>query len=339
MNLNSKPAKKKNTEPVALAEIMAPVARDLKQVEIYLLKWADGTSPVMKKMVQAAFRNPGKLIRPGILLLTAAHLSYKGQKKIAAAAAIEAIHTASLIHDDIIDGSPFRRGKKTLAVAYGEKFGLLLGDFFFIKSIATSVTGISPVITEHLVRVTEKMIEGEAEELARMFDFNLEEEMYWRIIELKTASLFEATCLIAAELAGCPKTEKKALSEYGKNLGLAFQVVDDLIDITSSPKETGKPGFSDLREGRLTLPFILARDLADPRVKIRLKNLVQAKKHNRASLNELIALLENTGALKLTIKKAEKLIDKSKKSIMNLKDSPYRRSLIDMADFVLMRRY
>lgn len=339
MNLNSKPAKKENTEPASLAEIMAPVARDLKQVEIYLLKWADGTSPVMKKMVQAAFRNPGKLIRPGILLLTASHLGYKGSKKIAAAAAIEAIHTASLIHDDIIDGSSFRRGKKALAVAYGEKFGLLLGDFFFIKSIATSITGISPVIAEHLVQVTEKMIEGEAEELARIFDFNLEEEMYWRIIELKTASLFETTCLIAAELAGCPKIEKKALSEYGKNLGLAFQVIDDLIDITSSQKETGKPSFSDLREGRLTLPFILARDLAGSSVRIRLKNLLQAKKHNQTSLNELLELLESTGALSLTIRKAEKLIEKSKKSIMKLKETPYRWALINMADFVLTRRY
>ncbi|MBC7364629.1 MAG: polyprenyl synthetase family protein, partial [Candidatus Aminicenantes bacterium] len=165
---------------MSLAEILFPVKRDLQQVEVYLSRWAESTSPAIRKMARAVFKKPGKLIRPGILLLAASHFGYKEKERITAAAAIEAIHTASLIHDDIIDGSSTRRGEKTIATVYGEKFSLLVGDFFFIRSITASVTAISPEITEYLTRATEKMIEGEAEELAHAFDFNLKEKTYWR---------------------------------------------------------------------------------------------------------------------------------------------------------------
>lgn len=328
-----------STEAVSLDEIFAPVKKDLKQVENFFLKWAENASPALKKMATAFFQKPGKLIRPGLLLLAASQLGYRDEKRIAAAAAVEAVHAASLIHDDLIDGSATRRGQQSLALAYGEKFGLLLGDFFFIKSIATSAAAISPASTQLLARVTEKMIEGEAEELAHMMDYSLDEKTYWHIIEYKTASLFETTCLIASELAGASEEDKRALATYGKNLGLAFQVIDDLIDITGSPEETGKPAFSDLREGRLTLPFILARDLAGPRIKRELKRLIEKSTDDRSRLNKLLDFLIKSGALELTYQRAEKLINHSKKSIKNMKETPYRRSLIQMADFVLLRKY
>jgi len=339
MIFTEKPGQKKISETVSLAEILSPVKADLDRVEIYLSKWAESASPVIRKMARAAFRKPGKLIRPGLLLLVASQLGYKGPKRIAAAAAVEAVHTASLIHDDIIDSSDTRRGQKTIAQAYGEKLGLLLGDFFFIRSISNSVTAISPAITEYLAKVTEKMIEGEAEELAHMLDFSLQEKTYWHIIENKTACLFEATCLIAAELAGAPPGEKKALSVYGKNLGLAFQVVDDLMDITGSSEETGKPAFSDLREGRLTLPFILARNLSGQTSQNKLKRLIKESRENHRNLNKLLEWLESTGALSLTYHQAEQLIDKSKKSVEHLKATPYQQSLRQMADFILQRKY
>ena len=339
MNFKERPGLKKSSEPVSLSEILSPVRKDLRQVEVYLSRWADSASPAIRKMARAAFQKPGKLIRPGILLLAASQLGYRGKKRIAAAAAVEAIHTASLIHDDIIDGSATRRGEKTMAAAYGEKFSLLLGDFFFIRSIAASVRAISPKITDYLTRVTEKMIEGEAEELAQAFNFNLEEKTYWYIVESKTASLFEATCLVAAELAGARPKDKKALSAYGKNLGLAFQVVDDLIDITGSPEETGKPAFSDLREGRMTLPFILAREAASTRDKNKLRQLVEKSRNNHGHLKELFVLLNQTGALQQAYDQAEKLVKKSKESINYLPPTPYSLSLLKMADFVLRRKY
>ena len=324
---------------LSLDEIFSPVLGKLKSVENLLPTWSEDTSPQLKRMARKIISKQGKLIRPGILLLITGHLGYKGKKDIKAAAAIEAIHLASLIHDDIIDGSTTRRGKKTALQIFGPDFSLLLGDFFFIRSLAHSLAIDREKIPSLLTSVTQKMIEGEIEELTHAYDYDLSQAKYFKIIEKKTACLFQATCELACRLGRATKKETEALKKYGLNLGLVFQVVDDLLDLLGNPSETGKPGFLDLKEGRITLPIILILKKADGRTRASLINWLDEIKHSSARMNlrPLLRLLQESRALEQTHDLAKSLAQKAKQSALALKPTVYRQLLLDLVDFVLYR--
>lgn len=324
----------------SLDEIFSPVSKELKAVEQVLQTWSEATSPAIKKMARQVLSRQGKLIRPGLLLLVTAHLGYKGKENIRTAAAVEAIHTASLIHDDIIDSSPTRRGQKTVVRVFGPGFSLLLGDYLFIRSISNSLAVSEKNITRILARVTEQMIEGEIEELAQSYNFNLTERQYHQIIRKKTAGLFQAICELACELGEAPEEDASALVAYGLNLGLTFQVIDDLLDLVGNPVETGKDRFSDLREGRVTLPVILAFKNSSPEMKNLMKLLLEKLrvKPEEKSFSDLLRLLENNGALELTFKQAEKLAERARRAVLKLVPSIYRQSLLGLVDFVLYRK-
>jgi octaprenyl-diphosphate synthase len=332
--------KPKNKEASSLDEIFSPVSQDLRQVEKLLQVWYCATSPVIKKMASQVISSQGKLIRPGLLLLATGHLGYRGNEGVRTAAAVEAVHTASLIHDDIIDDSPTRRGQKTAARIFGTGFSLLLGDYLFIKSIGNSLAITRKNIPQILARVTEQMIEGEIDELAHSYNFNLTERQYFQIIRKKTAGLFQASCEIACTLDDAPKEEESALRLYGLNLGLTFQVVDDLLDLAGNPVETGKDRFSDLKEGRVTLPLILALKNSPPEIEPRLKTLLEKIKSQPEENNliTLLRLIEKSGALNLTFKKAKRLAEGARRAANKLIPSIYRQSLLDLLDFVLYRK-
>ncbi len=335
-------AKPQPPNPLNLEKIFSPVARQLKSVQKCLTALGKGTSPVLKKVVRKVVIRQGKLIRPGIMLLIASHYGHRGRREIAAASALETIHLASLIHDDIIDGSTLRRGQKTALTIFGLEFSLLLGDFLFLQSINSFLNLTDRKITKKLVESTRLMVEGEIEELANSFNLNLKESQYFRIIEKKTARLFQTGCEIACLLSQAPEKEKKALRKYGLNLGLVFQIVDDLLDLVGNPRETGKPRFSDLKEGRITLPFILALKKADPKTKKGFKQLL-LRINNRKSPNQnnflsLLKVMENTGSLQLSFKLAQEIADQARSAVKKLQPSPYRQSLLELVDFVLYRK-
>ena len=322
------------------AEIFAPVSRKLRSVDRALQSWPGRASPVLLKMARQTVSKQGKLIRPGILLLITGHLGYKGKNDTILAAAVEAIHLASLIHDDIIDGSAYRRGEKTVVHRFGPNFSLLLGDFFFIRSIARTLSSEDPKIPQMLAATAQEMIEGEMEELEESYNFSLTPSRYLKIIEKKTASLFRTTCRLGCRLGRARRKDEAALAEYGLNLGLAFQVIDDLLDLVGQPAETGKPVFSDLREGRVTLPLILALRHQEPAARRELKRRLEriSRDQDRASISCLLAMMERSGAFRLTFEQAQALAGKARQAALTLKPSLHRQSLLQLVDFVLWRK-
>lgn len=330
----------KDSNPTELNNIFLPVSHQLQSVEELLRTWSGESSPILKKMAKEVISNQGKLIRPGVLLLIARHLGYRGNNDITVAAAIEAIHVASLIHDDIIDGSDTRRGNKTASKSFGADFSLLLGDFFFIRSIHNIMSLKDRNLSEMITQVAQQMVEGEIEELAQSYNFSLSQAQYMKIIEKKTASLFLTSCRLACRLGKASRKEQAALEKYGLNLGLVFQIIDDLIDLVGSPLETGKSGFSDLKEGRITLPVILALKQTGPEAASQLESLLRKTKKGseKENFSILLNILKKTGALDLTVLQAENLAAKAREAVMVLKPSPYRESLLDLVDFVIFRK-
>lgn len=323
----------------SLSEIFRPVNRSLSQVDRTLRSWPGQTSPALRSMAARIISRRGKLLRPGILLLITGHLGHRNGQDILLAAAVEGIHLASLIHDDIIDRSAYRRGEKTALQRFGPDFSLLLGDFFFIRSITRSLSIRDEKIPEMLAEAARIMIEGEIEELAESYNFSLSQARYLKIIEKKTASLFQTTCRLAGRLGGAGRKEAQVLEEYGLNLGLAFQVTDDLLDLVGQPARTGKPTFSDLREGRVTLPVIYALKQVDRSLRQKLEAFLHNIKENKESGDwpALLELIKSTGALGQTFRQAVGLAGKARQAALQLKPSLYRQSLLQLIDFVLWR--
>ncbi|HRD02608.1 MAG TPA: polyprenyl synthetase family protein [Candidatus Saccharicenans sp.] len=326
----------------SLSLIFAPVRIELIEVEKQLFDWSKASSPSLREITRLTISRPGKLIRPGLFLLIASHFGYKGKDRIKTAAIIEAIHSASLIHDDIIDNSTLRRGEATACKAFGPEFSLLFGDYLFIKSITRALSFKNKKIVKVLAEASGKMIEGEIEELVQSFNLELTEKTYFKIIGKKTASLFRASCELAAELAGAPAEIRSELEAYGFNLGLVFQIVDDLLDLKGESQETGKARFSDLREGRITLPLIRAIKTWPEEQKKKVADWLK-KRQGRwpepvNSFNDFLLELETGGALTSSLKTAEKLADRAKNCLAKLEPGPYQASLIKLVDFVLRRK-
>lgn len=322
-----------------LSEIFRPISRRLSRVDRALRSWPGSSSPVVRRLASGTISRQGKLIRPGILLLITGHLGYRDGLDILLAAAVEGIHQASLIHDDIIDRSDFRRGEQTALQRFGPDYSLLLGDFFFIRSISSSLSIKDREIPRMLAETARLMIEGEMEELAESYNFNLSRARYLKIIEKKTASLFQTTCRLAGRLGQAGKKEAEALEEYGRNLGLAFQVTDDLLDLVGQPSRTGKPAFSDLKEGRVTLPLILALRKADSSGRRKLTTLLEKIKDGKDEQlwPELLFQLRNTGAFHQAHRQAASFTARAREAAGRLQPSVYRQSLLQLADFVLRR--
>lgn len=323
----------------SLSEIFRPISRRLSRVDQVLRSCSGQTSPLLRRMADTTISRQGKLLRPGILLLITGHFGYRDGQDILLAAAVEGIHLASLIHDDIIDRTAYRRGEKTAWQRFGPDFSLLLGDFFFIGSIVRSLSVRAREIPQILAETARMMIEGEIEELAQSYNLRLSRARYLKIIEKKTASLFQTTCRLAGRLGQAGRKEAEALEKYGLNLGLAFQVIDDLLDLVGQPSKTGKPAFSDLREGRVTLPLINALKRADRNLRRELESRLQAIKEYKEAGEwpELIELINSTGALSQTFHQAIDFSRKARRAALELKPSPYRQSLLQLTDFVLWR--
>ncbi|HAR35601.1 MAG TPA: hypothetical protein DCR87_01595, partial [Acidobacteria bacterium] len=228
----------------------------------------------------------------------------------------------------------------TVVHRFGPNFSLLLGDFFFIRSIARTLSSEDPKIPQTLAATAQEMIEGEMEELEESYNFSLTPSRYLKIIEKKTASLFRTTCRLGCRLGRARRKDEAALAEYGLNLGLAFQVIDDLLDLVGQPAETGKPVFSDLREGRVTLPLILALRHQEPAARRELKRRLEriSRDQDRASISCLLAMMERSGAFRLTFEQAQALAGKARQAALTLKPSLHRQSLLQLVDFVLWRK-
>jgi len=314
------------------------IMKDLEEVELELRLFSRSPNRLISDISTYLFQTNGKRIRPALLLLCSKLLGYKGKEHILMSTLVEAIHTASLIHDDIIDNSKIRRGRESIHARWGPNITVLLGDYLYIKALGLSLQSKHRQIIQILTSISARMVEGELTEYYLSGNLGLAEKDYLDIINKKTASLFSASCRIGGILGKASKKEENYLAEYGANLGMSFQIIDDLLDFTGDEKTLGKPILCDLSEGRITLPLIYTLNNDGRENKKRVIELLKQKNQDKESLEEILKIVKSNGALDYTHKKAEEFSHKSREIISQFPKSTHREALSLLSEFILKRR-
>ncbi len=321
-----------------LRDIYGNIQAELDLVEKRLRSYSSSASnQLIAEIGNYLFQKSGKRLRPALVILSSKLFDYEGSDHIFMSAVVELIHTASLIHDDIIDNSALRRGGQTVHERWGPNITVLLGDYLYIKSIGLSLRANYEKVNKILTDVTTLMIEGELTEYYLSGDPTISEAQYLEIIEKKTASLFSASCEIGGILGKASPEEEQSLIEYGTNLGLAFQIVDDLLDFTGDEKILGKPILSDLSEGRITLPLIRSLESGESNERRRLAGFLEKPELDREARKSVLEIVRSNGALEYTRKKAEEYSLKSREIISRFPESPHRETLSSLSEFVVKR--
>ena len=322
----------------SLRRLYNNIMKDLEEVELELRLFSRSPNKLISDISTYLFQTNGKRIRPALLLLCSKLFGYKGKEHILMSALVEAIHTASLIHDDIIDNSKIRRGRESIHARWGPNITVLLGDYLYIKALGLSLQSKHRQIIQILTSISARMVEGELTEYYLSGNLELAEKDYLDIINKKTASLFSASCRIGGILGKASKKEENYLAEYGANLGMSFQIIDDLLDFTGDEKTMGKPVLCDLSEGRITLPLIYTLNNDGRENKKRVIELLKQKNQDRESLEEVLRIVKSTGALDYTHKKAEEFSHKSRDIISQFPKSTQQEALSLLSEFILKRR-
>ena len=295
----------------------------------------------------------GKRLRPALLLLAAGAAGYRGLSAVRLGAVVEMIHSATLIHDDVIDGANTRRGRPSANARWGNHMSVLAGDWLYMQSFEMALRERNFAILDILIDLTQNMVEGELLQLTRLGRIDLTETEATELAYRKTACLFSGCSRLGAVLGRQPQAVEDALAEYGRNAGLAFQLVDDLLDFTASPEKLGKPVLSDLKEGKVTLPLILAlHDAGASAPQIAAgdghahsngegRRLVAKVLEERGFLSvrpeQITKLVRETGALDRAAKLAREYVSRAKDCLAGLPDTEYRRALLAVPDFILER--
>lgn len=277
----------------------------------------------------------GKRLRPMIVLLSAKALGYNGDKHPLLAAIIEFIHTATLLHDDVVDGSDLRRSRDTANAVWGNAASVLVGDFLYSRSFEMMVDVGNMRVMDILSHATNRIAEGEVLQLLNCHDPDTDEQKYLEVILRKTATLFEAGARLGAVLCNSSPEEEKALADYGRHLGIAFQIIDDALDYSESSEEIGKNIGDDLAEGKPTLPLIRAMQVGTEEQKQSLRDVI--KKGGREQIDIVKEAIASTDAIEYTFKAAETEAAKAKTALETLPPSPYRDALATLADFSVDR--
>ena len=318
-----------------VASLYGPVAEDMILVEDLLESTKQVEIPPLKRMLDHALGGQGKRLRPGLVLLAGTFGDYNLNRLIPLGTAIELLHTASLVHDDVVDGADSRRGRPTTNALFDNALTVLLGDYIFANAAEmVTRTGSLPVTRLFALALT-KMTGGELDQDAAAFDVGKDIQHYlWRIGG-KTAALFATATEGGAMLAGCDGRTVEALRTYGWSFGMAFQIVDDILDFTGDEELMGKPVGSDLREGTITLPGLLLLDRHPENNPI--KRFFTAKRDREARLQEAITMIRETGVLETSMEMARDYIRRAEDAICSLPDTEARRCLLSLGDYNLGR--
>ncbi len=281
----------------------------------------------------------GKRIRPILLLLSAQMCGYRGDRDVLFASVFEFIHTATLVHDDVIDEADLRRGRGSLNARWGNGLTVLLGDYLYIKSMNMALLADDIEIIKVLASITLKMIEGEMIADRRRADINLTEREHLDIIRRKTAYLFSGCGRVAGVLSSSGAEKVEAMADYGMNLGMAFQIIDDLLDFTADESVLGKPVASDLKEGKLTLPLIYLLEKRDPVERALVQTVLDERDFRTVTRNDIIALLRRAKTLEKARDLAASYARRAREALDLFDPSPARDALKALPDFVLSREY
>jgi octaprenyl-diphosphate synthase len=283
----------------------------------------------------------GKRLRP-LLTLTAARLcgypaDGAGARHVKLAACVEFIHTATLLHDDVVDASLLRRGLASANAVFGNQASVLVGDFLFARAFQIMVEDGSLAVLSILSRAAATIAEGEVLQLATQNDLSTSEARYLDVVKGKTAALFAAACEVGPVVAGRPASEAAALAEFGMNLGIGFQLVDDALDYAADQAVLGKTVGDDFREGKITLPVLVAYQAGDAADRDFWRRTIEATEQNDADLDRALHLMESCGAIRATLDRAAAFISAAKAALAPFPDSVLRRALLDVADYTVSR--
>jgi len=327
----------KSTVSADLVQIFEPIRADLDAVEREFVRHIQSRVALIPEMGRYIQKSGGKRVRPAVLLMAARLSGYQGDKAVLYASVVEFIHTATLVHDDIIDGADLRRGRLAVHSRWGNDITVLLGDYLYIKSMAMALTQDSLEIIRLLCDVTLRMIEGELYQLTKTGDVDITEEEHFEIIRRKTAFLFGGCAQIGGLLGGVTPEGENALRDYGFNLGIAFQLVDDLLDYTADAAALGKPVGGDLREGKVTLPVIQLLHRGGAEADGLIRDVVRDRAVSAEQWREILRLLHEHRTLDVAYERALEYGHRAKDCLAVFPPSRERDALMALTDYVLSR--
>ncbi|MCB1829927.1 MAG: octaprenyl diphosphate synthase [Gammaproteobacteria bacterium] len=319
-----------------IAAIHALIEGDMKLVDALILRRLQSDVVLINQVGHYIVNSGGKRLRPMIVLLAARALGYQGRDHIDLAAIIEFIHTATLLHDDVVDGSDKRRNRDTANSVWGNATSVLVGDFLYSRAFEMMVDVNMMRVMEILSHATNRIAEGEVLQLLNCNDADIDEQKYFEVILRKTATLFEAGAQLGAVLCGAGAEQEKALAAYGRHLGIAFQIIDDALDYSSSDKEIGKNIGDDLAEGKPTLPVLRAMQVGTVVQQQALRDAIEQGGRDR--IDVVMNAIESTDAIEYTSRLAKEEAEKAKAVLEQLPPSIYRDALAAVANFAVQRR-
>jgi octaprenyl-diphosphate synthase len=326
------------SEP-SLAPMLALTAQGMNSVNAVILDKMQSRIPLIPALAGHLIAGGGKRMRPMLTLAGAALCDYQGDRHYRLAAAVEFIHTATLLHDDVVDGSELRRGKAAANLVFGNPATVLVGDFLFTRAFELMVEDGSLRVLKILSNASSVISEGEVDQLTAQRQIETSEERYLTIIGAKTAALFAAATKIAAVVAERPDSDERALEDYGRNLGIAFQLVDDAMDYDSGTDEMGKGKGDDFREGKMTLPVILAYARGSDEERRFWQDAIIGHRTSDADLAQAIALIARHDAIAATRDRARHFAQRAIDAIAGFPANEARAAMAEAAEFAVARRF
>jgi octaprenyl-diphosphate synthase len=322
---------------LALSQIFEPIRVDLEKVDREFARHVESQIELIPKIGKYIQTSGGKRMRPAVLLMAARLGGYEGDRSVLYAAVVEFIHTATLVHDDIIDDSDLRRGRAAVHSRWGNDITVLLGDYLYIKSMGMALTHDRLDLVRLLCDVTLRMIEGELYQLTKNGDAGITEDEHFDIIRRKTAYLFGGCAQIGGMLGTISKEQEVALQEYGFNLGIAFQLVDDLLDFTGDAAALGKPIGADLREGKMTLPLIHLLQQDEEVGAGIVREVISSRTASAEQWDALMRILREHRSIDYAYRRAVEYGERAKKPLYAFPPSAERDALLALPDYVLSR--
>ena len=323
-------------KPIDIESVFELCAEDMAAVDRLIRESLDSNVVLIRQIAEYIIGSGGKRLRPMLVVLSARACGYTGSQHITLAAIIEFIHTATLLHDDVVDESDLRRGQESAHAVWGNAASVLVGDFLYSRSFQMMVTLDSMRVMEVLSHTTNTIAEGEVEQLLNMHDPEISEDSYFSVIEKKTAKLFEAACQLGAILAGRGDLED-TLARFGMELGAAFQVADDVLDYTADADTLGKNIGDDLAEGKPTLPLILSRKYLEPDEQAIIDKTI--REGGLDQIREIVRLIQGCGALDESMGMARQRAGAAMDAIAALPASPWKEAMISLASYSVSRTF
>ncbi len=320
-------------------EVFDLVRADLQKVEEEFCQQSISSVQPITEIGQYLQGNGGKRLRPALVLLSSKLCGFEGQAAIRLGTVVELIHTATLVHDDVIDEAELRRGRPSTNSRWGNHLSVLAGDWLYMQAFNIALGERNFKILDLFIAMTQAMVEGELLQLTWQRRIDVPEDVYFELTYRKTAYLFSVCLRLGAVLAGKSEEEENLLGSYGLNLGLSFQLIDDVLDFTSSEEVLGKPTGNDLREGRVTMPLIYLLQRCTQEEAQKVKPVLAEGGFNSLRFSEILDLIDRYDTLRAAREKAQEFAQKARRSLEIFPDNPYKDALRSLPDFMLDREF